>query len=199
MVGVSKHQVSLNMNYSRVKISQNLLPPDSSILEWRWSRCKSWNSTPGVDPCLLSYANKSGESFQFKKRWKPQAKFVDTFIWSNDHRVLEAQNHGGTFLRSSHYTFVQLFHFTSTEVKQWEKTFFISELISIENATQVATCNSVRGWVCKNAGFLYHNQWWIEAVWKSLPWGVLLLMRRTQHGLIQSWRTKVCWPRIFHS
>ena len=45
MVGVSKHQVSLNMNQSRVKISQNLLPPDSSILEWRWSWCKKYNST----------------------------------------------------------------------------------------------------------------------------------------------------------
>ena len=76
MVGVSKHQVSLNMNYSMVKISQNLLPPDSSILEWRWSRCKSWNSTPGVDPCLLSYANKSGESFEFKRGESPKQSLL---------------------------------------------------------------------------------------------------------------------------
>ena len=75
MVGVSKHQVSLNMNYSMVKISRNLLPPDSSILEWR-SRCKNYNSTPGVDPCLLSYANKSGESFEFKRGESPKQSLL---------------------------------------------------------------------------------------------------------------------------
>ena len=199
MVGVSKHQVSLTMNHSRVKNSRKLLPPDSSILEWRWSRCKNYNSTPGVDPCLLSYANKSGESFEFKRGESPKQSLLILLFGPTITGCWKLKTTAALFCV---LVITLCFNFSILLLRRWnngKRLFFISELIFIENATQVATCNSVRGWVCKNAGFLYHNQWWIEAVWKSLPWGVLLLMRRTQHGLIQSWRTKICWPRIFHS